>query len=108
MISVTDSGVGIPPTELSKVFEPFTQVRGSAHLAHEGTGLGLPLSKKLIELHGGRIDLESQVGVGTKVTFRLPHERIVRDDASSNLWRRPQRRAHRPRRRAPDAAGEHA
>lgn len=77
-ISVTDSGIGIPSSELSKVFEPFTQVRSSALLAHEGTGLGLPLSRKLAELHDGRIDLRSEVGVGTTATVAFPPERVVR------------------------------
>ncbi len=77
LVSVSDSGIGIPAGEVSKVFEPFGQVRGGAHVAHEGTGLGLSLSKKLIELHGGTIALESQLNKGTTVTILFPPERTV-------------------------------
>lgn len=82
-ITVSDSGIGIVAHEIPKVFEPFGQVRSSAHLAHEGTGLGLSLSKKLTELHGGTMMLESEVGVGTAVTVRFPPHRTVRRAARS-------------------------
>jgi len=77
MVSVRDSGIGIPASEVSKVFEPFGQVRGSSQLTHEGTGLGLSLSKKLTELHGGTIKLESELDVGTTVTILFPPERTI-------------------------------
>jgi signal transduction histidine kinase len=60
---------------------PFQQIDSGLNREHEGTGLGLPLSKSLVELHGGYLDLQSDVGVGTTVTVRFPAERIVRPDA---------------------------
>jgi signal transduction histidine kinase len=62
-ISVTDTGVGIAPEDQEAVFEEFRQV-GTASKKVEGTGLGLALSRKFIELHGGRIWVNSQVGMG--------------------------------------------
>jgi signal transduction histidine kinase len=70
-IAVTDTGVGIAPEDLEAVFEEFRQV-GTADKKVEGTGLGLTLSRKFIELHGGRIWVKSQVGVGSTFTFTLP------------------------------------
>ena len=70
-ISVTDTGVGIGPEDQEAVFEEFRQV-GTAAKEVEGTGLGLALSRKFIELHGGRIWVKSQVGVGSTFTFTLP------------------------------------
>ncbi len=74
-ISVTDTGVGIKPEDQALVFEEFRQV-GSDHLKKaEGTGLGLALTRRFIELHGGKISLKSEVGKGSTFTFTLP-ERI--------------------------------
>ena len=70
-ISVTDTGIGIAPEDLETVFEEFRQV-GTADKKAEGTGLGLALTRKFIELHGGRIWVTSQVGVGSTFTFTLP------------------------------------
>jgi len=70
-VSVTDTGVGIAPEDLEAVFEEFRQV-GTADKKAEGTGLGLALSRKFVELHGGRIWVTSQVGVGSTFTFTLP------------------------------------
>ena len=70
-VSVTDTGVGIAPEDLEAVFEEFRQV-GTAEKKAEGTGLGLALARKFIELHGGRIRVQSQVGVGSTFTFTLP------------------------------------
>jgi signal transduction histidine kinase len=70
-ISVTDTGVGIAPEDQEAVFEEFRQV-GTAAQKVEGTGLGLALSRKFIELHNGRIWVKSQVGVGSAFTFALP------------------------------------
>src|SRR5262245_8985935 len=75
-ISVTDTGVGIAPEDQEAVFEEFRQV-GTAAKKVEGTGLGLALSRKFIELHGGRIWVKSHVGEGSTFTFTLP----VRRDA---------------------------
>jgi signal transduction histidine kinase len=70
-VSVTDTGVGIAPEDQEAVFEEFRQV-GTAAKKVEGTGLGLALSRKFVELHGGRIWVKSQVGVGSTFAFTLP------------------------------------
>jgi signal transduction histidine kinase len=68
---VSDTGVGIAPEDQEAVFEEFRQV-GTADKKVEGTGLGLTLCRKFIELHGGRIWVKSQVGAGSTFTFTLP------------------------------------
>jgi len=70
-VSVTDTGVGIAPEDLETVFEEFRQV-GTAAKKVEGTGLGLTLCRKFVELHGGKIWLTSEIGVGSTFTFSLP------------------------------------
>jgi signal transduction histidine kinase len=75
-ISVSDNGVGIKPEDQGLVFEEFRQA-GNDHLKKaEGTGLGLALTRRFIELHGGRITLHSEVNKGSTFTFTLP-ERIL-------------------------------
>jgi signal transduction histidine kinase len=69
-----DTGVGIAPEDQEAVFEEFRQV-GTADKKVEGTGLGLALSRKFIELHGGRIWVKSQVGQGSTFTFTVPARR---------------------------------
>jgi two-component system, NtrC family, sensor kinase len=71
-ISVSDTGIGIAPEDQAKIFEEFRQVGGDYAHKKEGTGLGLTLAKKFVELHGGRIWVESEVGKGSKFTFTLP------------------------------------
>ena len=73
-VSVRDTGVGIPPEDYGRVFEEFRRV-GENTATVEGTGLGLALTKRLVELHGGRIWVESNVGVGSTFTFSLPVRR---------------------------------
>jgi signal transduction histidine kinase len=73
-VSVTDTGVGIAPEDQGAVFEEFRQV-GTADKKVEGTGLGLSLARKFIELHSGRIWVQSQVGQGSTFTFTLPVQR---------------------------------
>ena len=75
-VSVADTGVGIAPEDQETVFEEFRQV-GPADKKAEGTGLGLALSRKFIELHGGQIRVTSQVGLGSTFTFTLPVHRRV-------------------------------
>jgi signal transduction histidine kinase len=70
-VSVSDTGVGIAPEDQEAVFEEFRQV-GTAAKKIEGTGLGLTLCRKFVELHGGRIWVESELGVGSTFTFSLP------------------------------------
>jgi len=76
-LTVADSGIGIAPDDIPKALEVFGQVDSSLARKYEGTGLGLPLSKQLMELHGGTLSLESQVNVGTTVTVTLPRDRLV-------------------------------
>jgi len=71
-IDVRDTGVGIPTDQLDRVFEKFYQVDGSAHRAHEGTGLGLYITKQLVDLLGGHIEIQSAPGQGTTATVSLP------------------------------------
>ncbi len=73
-VSVSDTGVGIAPEDQDAVFEEFRQV-GTAEKKVEGTGLGLALSRKFIELHGGKIWVKSQVGAGSTFTFTVPVRR---------------------------------
>jgi len=70
-IAVTDTGVGIAPEDHAAVFEEVRQV-GTADKKAEGTGLGLTLAKKFVELHGGRIWVESEPGKGSTFTFTIP------------------------------------
>ena len=70
-ISVRDTGIGIAPEDQEKVFEEFRQV-GTAAKKVEGTGLGLTLCRKFVELHGGRIWVKSELGVGSTFTFTIP------------------------------------
>jgi signal transduction histidine kinase len=71
-ISVSDTGIGIAPEDQGRIFEEFRQVGGDYAHKKEGTGLGLTLAKKFVELHGGKIWVESEVGKGSKFTFALP------------------------------------
>jgi signal transduction histidine kinase len=73
-VSVIDTGVGIAPEDQAAIFEEFKQV-GTAAKKVEGTGLGLALSRKFIELHGGRIWVKSEEGVGSTFTFTVPVRR---------------------------------
>jgi two-component system, NtrC family, sensor kinase len=78
-IAVSDTGIGIAPEDQATIFEEFRQVGREDARKQEGTGLGLTLAKKFVELHGGRIWVESQVGQGSTFTFTLP----VRPDGGS-------------------------
>ncbi len=77
VFQVVDTGIGIALEDIPKALSPFQQIDNRLNRKYRGTGLGLPLSKSLIEMHGGSLDLQSQVGVGTIVTIRFPAERIV-------------------------------
>lgn len=76
-IDVTDSGVGIAEADLARVFEPFSRGRGDYTRHSEGSGIGLALVKVLVNLHGGEIALDSELGVGTRVSVHLPPHRVV-------------------------------
>lgn len=72
LVSVKDSGVGIPPREVDKIFDRFHRVEGDLARRVSGTGLGLAICRGLVEAHGGRIWVESEPGVGSTFTFSLP------------------------------------
>ena len=75
--AIADTGIGIAPKDMETVLEPFGQVRESQHLAHQGTGLGLPIAKRLMELHGGVLVMTSVPGEGTTVEIRFPAARTI-------------------------------
>ena len=82
VLQVVDSGIGIAPHDIPRALSRFGQVDSEPARKHEGTGLGLPLTKALVELHGGNLDLQSEVGAGTTVTLRFPAERVIAPTAS--------------------------
>ena len=71
-VTVEDTGVGIGDDDLARVGDPFFQARSSYDRRHDGTGLGLSIVKGLVALHGGRVEIQSRLGEGTRVTFHLP------------------------------------
>jgi signal transduction histidine kinase len=77
IIAVSDTGIGMAPEDIPKAMTPFGQIHSKIRRKQEGTGLGLPLAKQLVELHGGTFRIESTVNGGTTVTFVLPPERII-------------------------------
>lgn len=72
LVEVTDTGMGIHKDDLARILEPFGQARKNAEVSHDGTGLGLSLSSRLMEMHGGALSVESELHKGTKVTLRFP------------------------------------
>jgi PAS domain S-box-containing protein len=76
-LSVADTGIGIADSDLARVMEPFGQADGSLRRRYEGTGLGLPLVRSFVELHGATFDLKSQIGSGTSATVLFPIERTM-------------------------------
>ncbi len=71
-IRISDTGIGIGKDDLDRVFDRFVQVQDPLHRSHDGTGIGLPLSRSLAEMHGGSLYLESEVGQGTTAVLHLP------------------------------------
>ena len=76
-IEITDTGIGMTAREIAAAIQPFTQVDGALDRQYEGTGLGLSLSKKFVELNDGTLEITSEKGVGTTVTVRFPAARMV-------------------------------
>jgi PAS domain S-box-containing protein len=85
-ITVTDTGIGIPQSELGRLARPFEQVHSDLHVAQEGTGLGLALVNSLARLHGGDIELQSAEGTGTTVIVRLPRAGDLGINAAPSLF----------------------
>ncbi|MEA5488703.1 ATP-binding protein [Pseudanabaena sp. CCNP1317] len=71
-ISIVDTGIGIPPDQIKRLFQPFVQVESALNRNYEGSGLGLVLVKRLVELHGGEVRLTSELGVGSCFTIAIP------------------------------------
>lgn len=71
-VTVTDTGIGIDPRHHEMIFQEFAQVDASRSRMHHGTGLGLAIARKFVELHGGRIWVESELGAGSRFVFTLP------------------------------------
>jgi PAS domain S-box-containing protein len=82
-VSVSDNGIGIPREEHESIFDTFHQVRSANAAKQEGTGLGLPITKRLVEEHGGHITVESEPGRGSRFTFTLPLERAHEESSDS-------------------------
>jgi two-component system cell cycle sensor histidine kinase PleC len=74
-VAVTDTGIGIAPEDVDRLARPFEQVEGQHSKTTQGTGLGLALTKSLIELHGGTLVIDSEPGRGTTVSFDIPIRR---------------------------------
>jgi signal transduction histidine kinase len=81
-VSITDTGIGIKKEDFEKIFEEFQQTEEAFALRKVGTGLGLPISRKFIELHGGRLWVESEPGKGSTFHFTLP---VVESSANGGL-----------------------
>ncbi len=95
---VADSGPGIPPDKQQKIFEPFQQLDASTKRLHGGSGLGLSISKRLVELHGGKMWLESEVGKGSAFSFSLPLNPAELEVSGATRWVNPYA-THEPRAR---------
>jgi signal transduction histidine kinase len=89
-ILVADTGIGIAENELWKALMPFTQVSSELSRRYEGTGLGLPLSKGFVELHGGTLGIDSKKGLGTTVTVRFPPQRLRKERLPGTYGHRPE------------------
>jgi len=79
-ISIADTGIGIAPQDITKAFESFRQIDSRLSRRYEGAGLGLPLTKQLVERHGGTIALDSKLGEGTIATVTFPAARVIAEE----------------------------
>ncbi|MEM9005275.1 MAG: PAS domain-containing protein [Cyanobacteria bacterium P01_F01_bin.86] len=81
--AVSDTGIGIDPDQLNRLFQPFVQIDSALNRQYEGTGLGLALVKRIVELHGGEVTVTSKVGVGSCFTIELPYDTATQQGNSS-------------------------
>ena len=81
LIAVADDGIGMTADEVEVAMQPFRQVNSSLARRSEGTGLGLPLTRAFVELHGGRLTIESTPGIGTTASVVFPSERVLQKAA---------------------------
>ncbi|MDW8202564.1 MAG: PAS domain S-box protein, partial [Cyanobacteriota bacterium SKYGB_h_bin112] len=96
-IAVIDTGIGIPPKHLQHLFQPFVQIDSALNRKYEGTGLGLALVKRLVDLHGGVVGVTSEVGVGSCFTIDLPYKpaatpsspQVLTDNANRSVTQQP-------------------
>jgi hypothetical protein len=91
VFSVADTGSGIPEEDQKRIFEPFQQLDNSIRRQYGGSGLGLTISRQFVELHGGKMWLESQTGAGTTIFFSLPLVPTLDEDGSSAASQRMRR-----------------
>ena len=84
-ITVHDTGIGMAEEDIPTALAAFGQIRTGSEPTCEGTGLGLPLTRSLIEMHGGEIEIDSTVGVGTAVTVRYPANRVCRSAVNGEI-----------------------
>ncbi len=85
VLQIADTGIGIALEDIPKALSPFQQIDSDLNRKYDGTGLGLPLTKALVELHGGSLDLQSVIDIGTTVTVRFPAERIVSETDGASM-----------------------
>ena len=83
-ISVTDTGIGLTEDHISRALEPFGQIENALNRRHDGTGLGLPLVKALIESHGGRLEIDSTPKKGTRMHLIFPTDRLLPETDSES------------------------
>jgi len=100
IISVADSGPGIAREDQKRIFEPFQQLDTSTRRLHDGSGLGLSISKRLVELHGGKMWLESTPNIGSTFSFSLPRYADPTETTAVTRWFNPYS-TYTPRTRRP-------
>jgi signal transduction histidine kinase len=83
VIAVSDTGIGMRPEDVPIALEPFRQLDAGVNRRYAGSGLGLPLAQRLVQMHGGELTIETGLGTGTTVSFTLPAERCIREVASA-------------------------
>ena len=88
-MSSWSDGIGMAPEDIPTALRQFGQIDSALNRKYEGTGLGLPLTRALIELHGGSLEVQSTLGEGTRVKIHLPAERTLVEGAESRSSARP-------------------